>query len=79
MARLYFDLFECGTHVPDDEGRECDAGAVRQIAIAEARDVMAGEVKAGTLCLGCRIDVLDEERKLVLSVPFKEAIAVTGI
>jgi hypothetical protein len=40
---------------------------------------MAGEVKAGTLCLGCRIDVLNEHRELVMSVPFRDAVAVTGL
>jgi hypothetical protein len=79
MARFYFNLFECGTLIPDDEGRECDASSLRSIAIHEARDLMSGEVKAGRLCVGCRIDVLDEAGSLVLSVPFTDALEITGL
>jgi hypothetical protein len=78
MPLFYFNLHECGTLIPDDEGRQCDAGSLREIAIGEARDIMSGEIKLGKLCLGCRIDVLDEQHELVLSVPFAEAVAVTG-
>jgi hypothetical protein len=79
VPRYYFNHRECGVLIPDEEGIECDAGSFRQIAINEARDIMSGEVKQEKLCLGCRIDVLDEQHKLVLSVPFAEAVAVTGV
>jgi hypothetical protein len=79
MARFYFNLFECGTLISDDEGRDCDIASLRNVAIHEARDVMSAEVKAGRLCVGCRIDVLDEGHSLVLSVPFKDALEITGL
>jgi hypothetical protein len=61
MPRYFFHLYECGTMIPEDEGRELSGpGSIRDIALREARDVMAGEVKAGSLCLSCRIEVMDD-------------------
>ena len=80
MQRYFFDLHECGTHVEDEEGRELvDIVDARRSAIAEAREVMSHEVREGRLCLSCRIDVRDEVGTLVLTLPFREALAVTGV
>jgi hypothetical protein len=40
---------------------------------------MAAEVQAGRLCLSCRIEVTDEDQALIVGVPFKEALAITGL
>ena len=78
--RYYFDLQECGKLIPDDEGRELpDATAARDVALKEARTVMAAEVQEGRLCLACHIDVLDQDRRPVLTLPFKQALAITGM
>jgi hypothetical protein len=80
MARYFFNLFECGTLVADDEGREAaDLRQLHDMALREARQIMAAEVVEGKLCLSCRIEVVDEDRRPVLMLPFKEAIAVTGM
>jgi hypothetical protein len=79
MPRYFFHLYECGTMIRDDDGRELsDAGPIRDLAIREALDVMAGEVQAGSLCLSCRIEVMDEKGQPVFVLPFKEALKVTG-
>jgi hypothetical protein len=80
MPRYFFNLHECGTVVRDEEGREVsDAAQLRQLAVKEARQLMSAEVTGGQLCLSCRIEVLDADRRAVLVVPFREAVAVTGL
>ncbi len=80
MARYFFHLYECGTLVADEEGRECpDLNAARSQALTEAREIMSAEVKGGRLCVGCRVDVVDESGMLLLSLPFKEALGITGL
>lgn len=79
MPLFYFNLHECGSIVEDEEGRVCeDAADARDKAFCEAREIMASEVKSGKLCLGCRMDVLDEKQALVLTVPFRDAIKISG-
>lgn len=79
MARYFFHLHECGTFIFDEEGQELPTRfSLREVAVREARSVMASEVQAGRLCLSCRIEVLDEDQKLMLVLPFAEALEVTG-
>lgn len=80
MPRYFFHLYECGNLIADDEGRLLpDEASIQRAALKEARHVMAAEVQAGKLCLSCRIDVIDEHGRPVLTLPFKEAIEVTGL
>lgn len=80
MARYFFNLYECGTLTPDVEGEEFDdLDTVRETAIRLARGIMAGEITAGRLCLLCRIEVIDEAGVVVMEVPFKETVVVTGL
>ncbi len=80
MARYFFNLYECGTLTPDVEGEEFDdLDTVRETAIRLARGIMAGEITAGRLCLLCRIEVIDEAGVVVMEVPFKETVIVTGL
>ena len=80
MTRYFFDLNECGDVVEDAEGHELPTeAAARDIAIKFARSIMVAEVVDGRLCLGCRILVRDENRQVVLEVPFRDAITLTGL
>jgi hypothetical protein len=80
MARYHFHLHECGTVIPDEEGLEKpDLESVRQEALMSARELMCNEMRSGKLCLGCRIEVQDEAGRVVLTLPFKEAVEVSGI
>jgi hypothetical protein len=80
MGRYFFHLHECGNVIHDEEGLELpDRADLREAAIREARSVMAAEVQAGRLCLSCRIEVTDEDQALIVGVPFKEALAITGL
>ncbi len=80
MERYFFDLSECGSLSVDPEGVELpDLGAARDRAILAARDLMCGEIKSGRLCLGCSITVRDSAGREVLTLPFREAVAITGL
>lgn len=80
MPRFYFNLYECGKPLADNEGQEvADVAQARALAVKEARALMSSEVQSGKLCLSCRIEVEDEERVTVFIVPFKEALQVTGL
>ncbi|WP_420139217.1 DUF6894 family protein [Sphingomonas sp.] len=80
MPRYFFDLNECGDIVEDVEGHDLSNERVaRDIAIKFARSIMVAEVADGRLCLGCRILVRGEDGQLVLEVPFKDAITISGL
>ena len=80
MARYFFHLHECGTITRDAEGQELpDDAAVREEALRLARNIMAGEIEGGRLCLLCKIEVHDEAGQLVMYMPFKDAVVVTGL
>lgn len=78
MTRFYFNLDECGTTLEDVEGREYSTlEQAMAAAIDSARDVMAGEIRAGRLCLGCCIRIIDDDGKEVGCIAFNEAVEVS--
>lgn len=80
MTRFYFNLHECGHCTPDDEGvLLADVSAAREKAVAEARAIMSAEVAEGRLCLSCSIEVLAEDGRAAVNVPFAEALVLSGI
>ena len=80
MARYFLHLHECGTVLEDLEGHECQSyqHAVSR-AVESARDVMAGEMRAGRLCLGCYILIMDSAAAEVGRVNFRDVVVVTGV
>ena len=80
MPRYFLNLDECGVQTLDHEGYEvATLDAAHAAGIRAARDIMSSEVKAGKLCLSCRIEVTDYEGAVLLVVPFSEAVTVTGL
>jgi hypothetical protein len=80
MARYFFNLYECGVLTPDEEGEDFeDLDTVRETAVRLARGIMAGEIAAGRLCLLCRIEVVDIAGNVVMDVPFRDTVVVTGL
>lgn len=80
MPRYHFHLQECGTVIDDEEGRDlAGLASVRAEAIRAARDVMSAEVQRGQLCLGCCIEVRDADGLVVLTLPFRETLTVSGL
>lgn len=79
MPRFFFNLHECGRVVIDDDGVQmADGNAARANAVHEARQIMAAEVSHGRLSFSCHIEVQDEARKVLLIVPFADAVVVSG-
>ena len=81
MAQYFFHHHECGDLAKDGEGRECpDLHAAELHALKRAREIIAHEVMAhGELCLGCSVDVHDDQDRFLLRVPFRRAVLVTGL
>ena len=80
MQRMFFHLHECGDVVVDEEGVELEGLAEARLrALRDARSIMSAEVKAGQLCLSCHISVEDAEGSILLTIPFREALQVTGL
>ena len=80
MPKFYFHLEMSNGVYSDEEGRDLpDVEHVRANAVLDARDLMAADVKAGRLCLGDRICIVDEQGVVVLSLPFHEAVEFSGL
>lgn len=80
MARYFFDLHECGSVAADDDGIEhVSLDDARDEAVRAAREIMCSELGEGRLCLSCRIEVKDEAGAVVLTVPFKDAVTISGL
>ena len=80
MDKYFFHLHECGSVIADPEGCDLpDLATARAKAVVEARHVMSAEVLEGRLCLGCCIVVADGFHNELLRLPFREAVAVSGI
>lgn len=74
MRRFFFHLVDGTDTLLDPEGQLLPDDSVRGVALIQARDCMAGEVRMGRLDMRQRIDVLDKAGNTVLSLPFDEAI-----
>lgn len=80
MTNYYLHLHECGKVVRANEPLDLPSlEAARNAAIKGARDIMCSELAAGRLCLSCHIEIEDEKGAIVLTVPFADAVTVTGI
>jgi hypothetical protein len=80
MSRYYLHLHECGNILEDFEGQECASlDEARNLAVAAARDVMIGEIRAGRLCLACHISITNGAAEEVGRVKFRDTLRVTGL
>jgi hypothetical protein len=77
MPRYYFHVCDGDGFTEDEEGRELpDLEAARGEAIKGARSIMEAEVRAGTVDLASFIEVENDSRELVFTLPFSEAIRI---
>lgn len=80
MPLYLFHLHECGTIHHDAEGREAASlEMARELAIQDAREIMGEAVKRGRLRLDCHVEIMSEEGRPLLNVPFTDAIAISGL
>ncbi|MDK2768332.1 MAG: hypothetical protein KYX69_11510 [Sphingomonas sp.] len=77
MPRFHLHLFN-DIDVPDEDGSDYpDLATARAEAIRSARAMMAEHLLAGrSIALGHRINVADEQGKVLASIPFRELITV---
>jgi Domain of unknown function (DUF6894) len=78
MPRFYFHLFN-DEPSRDEEGKELpDQSSAHELALGYARDMAAEDVREGYLNLDHCIEVTDHAGDTVLSLPFREAVAIVG-
>lgn len=77
MTTYFFHLRDGTDRVLDPQGRTVgDPADLKTIATAEARALMAQDVLNGTLMLGQRIEVEDEQGQIVCRLDFADAIRI---
>ncbi|MDF0544175.1 hypothetical protein PX699_17635 [Sphingobium sp. H39-3-25] len=78
MPRYHLNLFN-NIDTYDEEGRVFeDLTAAKEEAIRSSRDLMAEHVKAGEPINLChRIEVTDDEGKVLATIDFRELITIT--
>ncbi len=75
MPRFYLHVCDGSGFCEDEEGLDLpDLAAARRAAIEGLRDILAGELRAGVLRRAAFVEIEDEHRQLVLTVPFTEAV-----
>lgn len=78
MPRYYLNICNGSGFVEDEEGFELPGlDAAREKAIDGLRDIMAGEMRRGEINMGSYIEIEDENHRVVMTVPFLEAVRVT--
>ena len=76
MPRFFFHVYD-DTIALDDDGMDLpDVDAARQEALVGARSLICEEVSKGRVNLRHRIEVEDEDRRPVLTLPFGSAVQV---
>lgn len=78
MARYLLHLHECGSITQDVEGLDfASFGKAREFAIRSAREIMAAEVAAGSLCLNCHIEIVSDAGETAV-LTFRDVVNVEG-
>ncbi|HWT12628.1 MAG TPA: hypothetical protein VN231_07735 [Allosphingosinicella sp.] len=77
-VRYYFNIFD-DVSVVDEEGQELpDEAAARREAVRGGRELMCDQVRQGRLNLSHRIEVADEQGRVVLTLPFGALVKIEG-
>jgi predicted N-acetyltransferase YhbS len=79
MPRYYFHIHRPEGTLEDDEGSDLpNIDAVREEAITAVREIVAERVRRGDDADGDELRVADDSGRVVLTVPFREAIISPG-
>jgi len=80
MAQYFLHIHNAHGDAEDDEGLQASSLAVaRETAIKGIRDLLSAEAVNGGINFAGRIDIADAGGAVLISVPFKEAVSVTGL
>lgn len=78
MALYFFHLTDGHETLIDPDGREiAEPGMIDEIALSEARALIAQDALGGRINLKLFIDVRDEKGKLVHQLSFRDAVTVS--
>ena len=78
MPRFFFHVYDEAVTI-DEIGVELpDVAAARAAALEGARAILGSELVEGHLDLSHRIEVEDEARRPVLTLPFSAAVEIEG-
>lgn len=78
MPRFFFNIHDDAVTV-DDQGVELsDVAAAREAALRSARELICEQVREGRVNLRHRIEIEDEDRRPVVTLPFASAIEIEG-
>ena len=78
MARFYLHIRNGAGYAEDLEGQDLpDLDAARDQAIEGVRSVLSDEARHGVLDLSGSIEIADGDGKVVLIVPFRDAVRLT--
>lgn len=76
MSRYYFELRD-GVEITDEEGQEFASDAeAREEAVKSARSMLREEILRGTLSLKDSIRILDEARREIDVVYFRDVVRI---
>jgi hypothetical protein len=75
MPRFYFHIIQGGERIEDTEGSDLpNLAAARIEAIDSAREIAAHHARQGHYPDGQVFEISDDEGKIVLKMPFTEAL-----
>jgi len=79
MTRYFLHIHNAHGDAEDEEGMEADSLAeARERAVTGIRSLLAAEAINGQINLKGRIDISDAAGKVLLSVPFTDAVNLVG-
>lgn len=79
VPRFYLHVCNGSGFTEDVEGQEfADDDAARAAAIAGIRDLMSEELRRGELNIASFVEIEDDDRELVSTVQFTEAVVLTS-
>jgi hypothetical protein len=80
MTRYFLHVHNSHGDAEDDEGLEAGSlSEAREKAVKGIRSLLAAEAENGEINFKGRIEISDESGKIVLTVPFTDALSVKGL
>jgi len=76
MALYFFHLRNHADVLLDPEGRELDDGRIAKSALAEAREIIAADVRSGSVDLDQMIEVQNSSGTVVHRIAFEDAVRI---
>lgn len=79
MPRYFLHIHNSHGQAEDEEGVEVSSlSAASEIAVTGIRDLLAAEAKNGAINLAGRVDIANDAGKVLVSIPFANALKIKG-